>query len=135
MSKLAESEIQLSKSAIRRIHKLALLFAGLGALASAMVWGWRSGVGFLLAAAGSILVFHLLYRMVQTLPDEPPPPSRSLAFSLIFRHLVVILACYVIVKVFGASPLPTLLGLFVPVAAILAEILYELSLWSNTKTG
>jgi hypothetical protein len=53
-------------------------------------------------------------------------PRKGLLVVLATRYLLLGLAGYVIVKVFGLGLVALLLGLFVPAAAVLAEILYEL---------
>jgi hypothetical protein len=123
---MADADPAFFQRAIRRIFRSMLILAGAGALAALALKGWRDALSFLAGAAGSYLNFYWLYRFVEALAPGGSRPRRWLMFFLATRYLLLGLGGYVIVKVFGLSLIAILIGLFVPVAAVIVEILYEL---------
>lgn len=121
-----EAEAAFVERALQRIFRGALVVGAAGTAAGLALQGWRWGLGFALGAAGAYLNFYWLHRLVEGLAPGGPRPRKWLLVVLATRYLVLGLAGYVIVKVFGLSLAAILLGLFVPVAAIIFEIIYEL---------
>ncbi len=121
-----ETEATFVEGALRRISRGALIVAGAGTLTALALMGWRGGVGFATGAAAACLNFYWLERLAEGLAPGGPRPRKWLLLLLATRYLLLGLAGYAIVKVFGLSLAALLLGLFVPVAAIFVEILYEL---------
>ncbi len=104
-----------------------LALAGAGAL-TALGWhDWRWAGGFLAGAAGSYLNFSWLHQFVEAIGPRPRRARRRLFVFLALRYLLLGAGGYVIVKVFGMSAIGVLAGLFVPLAAILFETLFELA--------
>jgi hypothetical protein len=121
------SETEFHQRALRRIYRNMAWVAALGAAGAGAWRGWRFGLAFLLGAAASYLNFRWLHRVVDAMgPDARPAPKRIYAFFL-FRYLLLGLGGYVIVKIFGMNAIAALAGLFVPVAALISEMLYELA--------
>lgn len=121
-----ESETGFYQRALRRIYLAMAGVAALGAAGTGAWKGWRSGLAFLLGAAGSYLNFRWLHQVVGAMgPEARPAPTRVYVFFAL-RYLLLGLGGYVIVNFFGMNALVALAGLFVPVAALICEILYEL---------
>ncbi len=111
---------------MRRTYRGMVLAAGAGALAALWFLGWRWAVAFLAGAAGAYFSFSWLHDAVVAIgPDRRPPRKRVVAFAAL-RYVILGAAGYVIVKVFGMNAIGALVGLFVPAAAVIFEILYEL---------
>ncbi len=120
------SEPAFYEGALRRIYWSMLWIVALGAAGIAAWQGWRLGVAFLFGGAAASLSFRWLHQVVSAMgPDARPAPRRVYAFFAL-RYLLLGAGGYVIVKVFGMNAIAALAGLFVPVAALLSEIVYEL---------
>ena len=96
-------------------------------------WRWPSADGapradFLLGAAASYLNFRWLKRVVDALGKaaEGDPPRPRMAVFLGLRYVLLALGAYVILKGSVISLPAALAGLFVSVAAVILEILFEL---------
>lgn len=103
------------------------MLAGAGTLAALALKGWSWGLGFAAGAAAACLNFSWLERMVEALAPGGRRPRKRFLVILATRYILLGLAGYAIVKIFGLSLAAILLGWFVPVAAIFVEILYELA--------
>ncbi len=123
---MAEAEEVFLERALRRIFRGALILGIAGTVVALWLSGWRNGLGFLLGAAGSYLNFYWLHRLVEALVPGGRRPRKALLVLLATRYLVLGLGGYVTVKLLGLSLAAILLGLFVPVAAIIVEIICEL---------
>lgn len=109
--------------ALTRIVRISIGLGVLGAMFTLIRHGPRAAVGFQAGAMISILSFHGLRRMVEGMGGGGSAPSAAI-FGL--RYFLVGGAVYVIVKVLEITPMAVLAGLFVPAAAVIIEILYEL---------
>ncbi|MEX2262189.1 MAG: ATP synthase subunit I [Bryobacteraceae bacterium] len=114
--------------AIPRIGRLMLALALGGTAACFAVGGWPWGIGFALGAGVSWLNFRWLKRVVDHLgaASEGVRTPKKMAVLVGLRYLILGLAAYVIVKYSTLSLTAALIGLFVSVAAIILEILFEL---------
>ncbi len=115
------------EQALRRIFRGMWLVGGAGTVAALWLGGWRGGLGVLAGATASYLNFYWLHRFVQGLAPDGQRPRKWLLFFLATRYLLLGLGGYVIVKVAGLTLSALLIGLFVPVAAVIVEIVYELT--------
>ena len=99
-----------------------------GAAAAWALGGWRAGGGFLLGAAASYLNFRWLKRLVDALGGAAGgrPPRARVAVFLGLRYVLLALGAYVILKSSAFSLPAALAGLFVSVAAVIVEIVFEL---------
>ncbi|MBZ5596115.1 MAG: ATP synthase subunit I [Acidobacteriia bacterium] len=114
--------------ALARIQFLMVFLSGAGVIAAAVRGGWRWAAGFLLGAGASCLNFHWLKRMANALGAAATgrPPSTRVGVIFGLRYLLLGMGAYAILN-FSALSLPAAFaGLFVPVAAVILEILYEL---------
>jgi hypothetical protein len=123
---MADPDAEFLERAIRRIFRTMLFLGAAGVPAALWAAGWRGALGFLAGAAASYLNFYWLHRFVEALAPGGRRPRGWLLAFLALRYLLLGLGGYAIVKIFGLNIIAVLLGLFVPVAAVIIEILYEL---------
>lgn len=115
--------------AVRRIHLWMAITAVAGTAAGLVLGGWPGAGGFLLGAAISWLNFRWLKRLTDSLgaatASGSPPRARAAVF-LGLRYALLALVAYVILR-FSVLSLTALLGgIFVSVAAVILEIVFEL---------
>jgi hypothetical protein len=119
------------EGAVTRIPRfmivLSVLFTALGWLR----FGWRMALGFACGSAIAYLNFCWLERVVTALADRvtstgKPPSGRSVVARFLFRYLLMALGGYAIFSLSPASLYGLLAGLFLPVAGITCEAVYEL---------
>jgi hypothetical protein len=114
-------------SALRRMSRWALALAAAGCLALMLWKGWRWAVAYLLGATASYLNFHWLKRVVDALGGTAQArPSPRFAILIGLRYLLLGAGAYAIVTFTSLSLPAALTGLFVPVAAVMLEIVFEL---------
>jgi hypothetical protein len=100
--------------------------------AAALVrFGWQVAAGFAVGCAIAILNFHWLKRVVSALADRATgsgkrQSSTGVVVRFLLRYLLVAASGYAIFRVSLTSLYGLLAGLFLPVAAILMEAVYEL---------
>jgi hypothetical protein len=111
---------------LRRLYRLMLLFAVLGA----GWYGWTQGpwptLGFLLGVLGSfgnLWLFNWLSRAMAPGYNQRKAWQSS---AFVGRYLVLFALGYVIVMGLGVSPLPVVFGLFASTAAVLASSVFEI---------
>jgi len=114
--------------ALARIHALMAFLTAAGLIAAAVSGGWRWAVGFLLGALASWINFRWLKQLVNSLgpPAKGKPPRARVAVLLGLRYLLLAAAGYAILNYSTISLAAGLIGLFVPAAAVILEILFEL---------
>lgn len=115
--------------AVDRIGRATLVLGGAGALAAVAAGGLPAGGGFLLGAGASYLNFRWLKRLVEALGTSAvsgDPPRARVAVFLGLRYLILGAGAYVILRSSTLNLAAALAGLFVSVAAVIVEILFEL---------
>ena len=114
--------------AIGRISRLTIALTAVGAVLYFGIAGWRGGVGFLLGGAIAYLNFRWLKKTVYALGETAAgkPPRARVAVFLGLRYLILGLTAYAILRFSEISLTACLVGLFVPTAAVILEILFEL---------
>jgi len=118
-------EAEAYRRVFQRVSRVIFLLAAAGASIAAAWRGWRAGLLFLLGAAASYFSFSWLRRMMESFgPGAHPARGRIFVFFS-FRFVLLALGAYAIVKLFGVNAIAAFAGLFVPVAAITFEIVYE----------
>src|SRR5579863_8231807 len=115
--------------ALHRIQMWIVWLSGVGTLAAMAYGGWRWGIGFVLGSGSSYLNLRWLKQLVNSLgvAAAGKPQKARVAVFLGLRYLLLALGGYVIVKFSSLSLVAALIGLFVPVAAVILEILFELA--------
>lgn len=112
--------------ALERMTRIAAA-TGIAGVLITLIWrGPRVAAGFLAGAIISMINLRWWTGLVNALGSSGKPPRRASAILLGLRYVLVAAAVYVIVKILEIAVLPVLAGLFVSVAAVLIEILYEL---------
>ena len=114
--------------ALGRIQLLIVFLSGAGVITTAVYGGWRWALGFMLGAAAGYLNFRWLKKLVDSLGEAAAgkPPRARVAVFLGLRYLLLGAGGYVILNFSALSLAAAALGLFVPVAAVILEILFEL---------
>ena len=114
--------------AVRRIFRLTLILTVAGAAFYFAVAGWRGSCGFLLGGLISYFNFRWIKRTVYALGEAASgkPPRARVAVFLGLRYLLLGGGAYAILKFSEISLNAALVGLFVPTAAVILEILIEL---------
>ena len=114
-----------SRALGRMMRAMAVLAVG-GAAAAWVHGGWQWGGGFLAGAAASYLNFRWLKQIVESLGENARRPRRRLAILAGLRYVLLAAGGYVILRFSALSLTAALAGLFVSVAAVIFEILFEL---------
>ena len=113
--------------ALRRILRMTLALGILGALVALFWRGVNDASGFVIGSSFSLLNFTWWKGLANALGGPSGErPLRGNAVFLAARYLVAAALIYVIVRFLGITLAAVLAGLFVSVAAIILEILYEL---------
>ena len=122
------SDEEIYRKAVTRMLRLIAVFAGAGSLA-AFVWrGWKWGTGFAFGAGIAWVNFLLLKKLTESLGvTGPKPPSTGGAVFLGSRYLILGGVVYATLRFTSISMLAAAMGLFVSLAAVLVEILFELA--------
>ena len=98
--------------------------------AAALIWGGAaSGIGFMIGAIFSAVNFWFWHRMVQRVgqaPADGDEPRKSPIILFGIRYFLFVGGVYATIRYFEASVTAALMGIFVAVAAVLLEILFEL---------
>jgi hypothetical protein len=108
-----------------------MIILGIGGLIPAgAVWGWRIAAGFLVGVAVACVNFYWLEKGVEgmlnlSVERGTPGPSRSVVSRFLLRYFLMAIVAFVILTVSRESLYGLFAGLFLPVAAILCEALYE----------
>jgi hypothetical protein len=102
--------------------------AAMGTVVAALYGGVPWLAGFLTGAAFSVLNFWFWHRLVSRLGRAQTAQRGSGGSGVLFalRYGIFAGALYVILQYFEASLSAALVGIFVAVAAVLLEILFEL---------
>ena len=117
--------------AVTRIPRFMILLAVVLTAAAWLRFGWRIALGFACGCAIAYLNFHWLERVVTALADRvtrtgKPQSGRGVVIRFLLRYLLMALAAYAIFSVSPASLYGLFAGLFLPVAGIACEAVYEI---------
>lgn len=113
--------------AIRRIQRLIIGIALLGAAIAAAKFGVRAGAGFAAGALLSYFSFHMIRGVAGGIGSAAARRAGAYAALFLMRYALLGAVVYVIVKYLEVSLMALLAGLFASAAAVLAEVLYELA--------
>lgn len=124
---MTTSDEDLYRSAIGRILRFMALLAGGGTLAVVVWRGWKWGAGFAFGAGIAWVNFLWLKKLTDSLgATGRKTPSTGGAVLLGSRYLILGGIAYVILRFTSISMPAALAGIFVSLAAVLVEILFEL---------
>jgi len=119
-------------AAVARIWKIIWVMGACGAMVLMLWRGWTWSAGWLLGTAVSALNFRWLKQLADSLGGQAAKPRKAVFLGL--RYVFLGGGAYVILK-YSAISLPAALsGLFVSVAAVILEILFELACASRNGT-
>ncbi len=115
------------------MDRIRRFMAGIGVIATVVVWiafGWKVGVGLALGCAIAWVNFYWLKQAVSALADRVTASgqrqsSGGIVARFLLRYALIALAAYAIFRVSRDSLYGLLGGLFLTVAAILCEAVYE----------
>ncbi len=109
--------------AARRIGRFMSVIAALGTIATLTMLGWKWGAGFLVGAIFSGLNYRWLRGLVEGLGEGKAPRG---AVFLAFRYLLLGGGGYVILRYSSINMVAVLTGLFVLIAAVFVELIFEI---------
>ena len=115
---------------LERIQR-TMIVIGVAALLTAWgYFGWRIGLGVALGGSIAYLNFHWLKKVVAgiadlTIESGSPASSRGVVHRFLLRYFLMALVAFAILTVSRESLYGLFAGLFLPVAAILCEAVYE----------
>jgi len=123
-----DPEQLLPNRAMGRLHVAISCLSAAGTIAATLYGGWRWGLGFLAGAAASWFNFRWLKQLVDSLGSAATGrrPPRGMAVFFGFRYVLLGAGAYAILNFSALSVAAALIGLFVPAAAVILEILFEL---------
>jgi ATP synthase I chain len=116
--------------ALPRIRRFMLVVAAIVVPACWLRYGARVALGMAAGCAIAWLNFYWLKRVVSGFADRvtatgTPQPSGGLVLRFFLRYLLMALGAYVIFRFSPASVYGLFAGLFLPVAGIACEAVYE----------
>ncbi|HLK67541.1 MAG TPA: ATP synthase subunit I [Bryobacteraceae bacterium] len=120
---MAIDELSYDRAA-RRIGRSMWAIALAGTVATFLIGGWKWGGGFLLGAGFSWLNYRFLCRLVESLGGTTPPHGGAF---LTFRYLLLGGGGYVILRYSPINMKAVLTGLFVLIAAVFVEVIFEIA--------
>lgn len=115
------------------LNRITGLMAGIGiagTLVAPVFYGWQIALGFFCGCAIAYLNFHWLRRVVNGLADRVTATGeavsgKGIVARFLLRYLVMGLGGYAIFTVSHAALFGLLAGLFLPIAGIACEAVYE----------
>jgi len=122
---MTDPEQHQTHTAVVRIGKAILLLAVAGTVVAFAWKGWTWGVGFALGAFASWLNFRWIKHLVEAVAGVRPRRARMTILAGL-RYALLGGGAYVILMYSSISLPAILMGLFVAVAAVILEILFQL---------
>jgi hypothetical protein len=121
---------QFYSGALDRIRRFMAAIGVIATVAVAIVFGWKVGAGLALGCVIAWVNFYWLKQAVSALADRVTTTGRTQSSSgvvarFLLRYALIALAGYAIFRVSRDSLYGLLGGLFLTVAAILCEAVYE----------
>jgi ATP synthase I chain len=117
--------------AMTRITRIMPVVAVLSTLAVLLRFQWQVGLGLAFGCFIAFVNFVSLKRVLTVLAERAAgatklPSSNGMVLRFLLRYALIGIGCYAIFKVSRAGLYGLLAGLFLPVAAIGCEAVYEL---------
>jgi hypothetical protein len=127
----AEVAEHFYSGALQRIRRCMIVLTPLLTVAAWWKFGLRPAAGFVFGCAIAYVNFDWLKRVIAGFVDRATGAATSqsgqgIVFRFLLRYVLMALGAYVILTVSPASLNGLLAGLFLPVAAIGCEAVYEL---------
>ena len=116
--------------ALERIERFMTAVGVVALVVAFIMFGWRIAVGFALGGLIAYINFHWLEKTVAKLADVTvqsgiPASGRGIMHRFLLRYLLLTVVAFVILSVSRESLYGLFAGLFLPVAAMLCEAVYE----------
>ena len=117
--------------AYRRIQRIAIVLSAATAVAAALFFRWRTGVGVAVGALLAYLNFVWLHHGAQLIvervasPAESRPSKLRLMLAFFLRYIFVTVIAYVILKSYPRMLVGFIVGLALPILAAMCEGVYE----------
>jgi ATP synthase I chain len=110
-----------------RLGKIIAALALVGTALAGLRGGWTWALGFLLGTAASYLNYRNLVNIVRSV-GTPRGSHQKGAFAwLLFRLILLVAGAFVIIKFTQINVYAACAGLFVPVAAVILEAIFEIT--------
>jgi ATP synthase I chain len=110
-----------------RLYKLMGALTASGIIASWVWFGSAGALGFAVGAAISFANAYWMHRLVRAIGDPARKPSKpSIVFALL-RYIIMLVSLYAIFRVSETGFLTALAGCFVHIAAVVLEVVYEIT--------
>lgn len=111
----------------QRLGKIITAVAIVGSALAGLRGGWTWAAGFLIGSIASYFNFRNLLGIVESL-GSPQATGRLGAFAwILFRLILLVAGAFVIIKFTRINIIAAFAGLFVPVAAVILEAVFELT--------
>jgi hypothetical protein len=110
--------------ALDRMGKVMFAIAAGGAVALLIWRGWQWSAGWVVGCVASTLNYRWLRRVIFALGAGEAKQRKAVLFGL--RYLLLGGGAYVILKYTAISLPAALVGLFIPAAAVIVEIVIQL---------
>jgi hypothetical protein len=115
---------------LERIQTMMLVLGAAALVTAFIFFGWRIAIGFALGATIAYVNFRWLKKVVAALADltigtGTAASSRGVVHRFLLRYFLMAIVAFVILTVSRESLYGLFAGLFLPVAAILCEAVYE----------
>jgi hypothetical protein len=116
--------------ALMRIGRFMLALIPVEVVAAWWEFGFRAAIGLVCGCAIAYINFYWLERVIAGFVDRSvgtggPGSGQGIVFRFLLRYVLMAVGAYAILTVSPASLRGLLAGLFLPVAAILCEAVYE----------
>jgi len=127
----SEAADRFYSGALDRIRRFMMALAPVLTIAAWWKFGLRPAIGFALGCAIAYINFYWLKRVISGFADRATGTAGSksgqgIVSRFLLRYVLMAIGAYVILTVSPASLNGLLAGLFLPVAAIACEAVYEL---------
>jgi hypothetical protein len=129
----ANPEEAFLSGAYGRIRRMTVVLAITGTIASAALFGWRSGlvvaIGALVAYFNLVWLHHGSEMMVDRMlaPAGQGPSKLRLMAAFTLRYVFVLTIAYVIFRGFPGMLIGFMIGLLLPILAATCEGVYEIA--------
>ena len=110
-----------------RLYKLMGALAMSGVVLSWILFGAAGALGFGIGSAISFANGYWMHRLVWAIGDPGRKPSRPSIIFALLRYIIILVALYAIFRVSETGFLTALAGCFVHIAAVVLEVVYELT--------
>jgi hypothetical protein len=110
----------------RRVYRIMAALVGGGAVGAWMFWGAPGAAGFLLGSAISFGNAWWTHRVAMSIGPGGEKPGGA-SFFAVSRYLLMLAILYVILNYSEIGFLAALAGCFVHIAAVVLEVVFELT--------